>query len=325
MSEAQRCEHALTIPPECDGLRLDQALAALLQQYSRSAIKHWIEAGDAALNGAPARPRTAVHDGDRVTLSARLEGATALPAQAVAFDTVYADEAVLVVNKPAGLVVHPGAGNRDLTLVNGLLMRYSELAALPRAGLVHRIDKDTSGLLLIARTPASYQRLVRAMAAREVTRHYDAVVTGVLLGGGTIDAPIGRDPRQRTRMRVTAGGRPAVTHYRVAGCYRAHTLLRVHLETGRTHQIRVHFAARGHALVGDSRYGARPRPPRAASADLLSTLESFPRQALHAAALAFKHPLRDETLSFSAPRPTDLALLIAALEADLAAADGAST
>ncbi|MEQ8494913.1 MAG: RluA family pseudouridine synthase, partial [Gammaproteobacteria bacterium] len=232
--------HALEVPPGLDGLRLDQALAQLLPQYSRSALKQWIEAGQATLNAAPARPRSRVHAGDALAVTATLAPDEALVPQAVGFRIAHEDAACIVVDKPAGVVVHPGAGNRDHTLVNGLLARYPELAVLPRAGLVHRIDKDTSGLLLVARTPATYQALVRAMAARDIARTYHAVVTGVPVAGGTIDAAIARDPNQRTRMRVSEGGRTAVTHYRVLARYRAHALLEVNLETGRTHQIRVH-------------------------------------------------------------------------------------
>lgn len=311
--------HEVSIPPELDGERLDRALAALLSQYSRSALKVWIDAGAVQVNGLAARPRTRVHHHDCVALTATLaSGATLMP-QGVAFDVLYSDDDLIVINKPAGLVVHPGAGNPDHTLVNGLLARFPELDALPRAGLVHRIDKDTSGLLLVARSPHSYQQLVRALAAREISRSYTAVVTGTLIAGDTINAAISRDPNQRTRMRVSPGGREAITHYRVKAKFRAHSLLDIQLETGRTHQIRVHFAWRGHALVGDSRYGARPRPPRAASAELRAILESFPRQALHAARLAFSHPLSAAALLFEAPQPDDMAALIAALEHDLSA------
>lgn len=309
-------EHQLVVPQAMAGLRLDQALAQLLGQYSRSALKLWIESGQVLLNGATPRPRTAVAAGDRVLVRATLALAADLAPQAVDFTLVHEDAALLVVDKPAGLVVHPGAGNPDRTLVNGLLARFPELAALPRAGLVHRIDKDTSGLLVAARTPAAYQVLVRALAARDVHRGYLAVVTGEMIAGGTIDAAIGRDPLQRTRMRVATSGRHAVTHYRVAAHYRGHTLLDIELETGRTHQIRVHFAWRGHPLVGDTRYGARPRPPAGANVRLRSVLEQFPRQALHARKLALAHPTSGRALAFESPVPADLAALCEALAAD---------
>lgn len=318
MSDSASERHHLTVPAELEGKRFDQALAQLLPQHSRAVIKSWIEQGHAVLNGNPARPRAAVRAGDRVDVAVTLSAPAGLVAQEVPFTLRYGDEHLLVVDKPAGVVVHPGAGNRDLTLVNGLIERFPELALLPRAGLIHRIDKDTSGLLLVARRPASFQALIRAMAARQIARTYEAVVSGVLIAGGTIDAPIGRDPLQRTRMRVVQAGRPAVTHYRVLARYRAHTRLELRLETGRTHQIRVHMAWHGHPLVGDPRYAGRPRPPRGAAAALREALEAFPRQALHAAALSFLHPAGAHTVTVEAPRPDDLARLIAVLEADTA-------
>ncbi|MGR8919738.1 MAG: 23S rRNA pseudouridine(1911/1915/1917) synthase RluD [Gammaproteobacteria bacterium] len=316
MNETLTATHDVTIAPDLDGMRLDRALARVLPQYSRAAIKQWIEAGAATLNGATVRPRTAVRADDRVHLEASFAPVPGLRAQAVGFEVVHADDELVVVDKPAGLVVHPGAGNPDHTLVNGLIERFPEMAALPRAGLVHRIDKDTSGLLLAARRPQSFQALVRAMAAREIHRSYLAVVNGVLVAGGTIEEPIGRDPRQRTRMSVRAGGRPAVTHFRVLQRFRAHSLLDVKLETGRTHQIRVHLAARGHPLVGDTRYGGRPRPPKGADERLLETLSRFPRQALHAARLSFEHPTSGQALDFESAPPADFTALVDALEAD---------
>ena len=266
----------------------------------------------------PARPRDPVAAGDRITVRPPPAVPSVLEPQAVPFTVCHADADVLVIDKPPGVVVHPGAGNRDRTLVNGLIERYPELAHLPRAGLVHRIEKDTSGLLLVARHAASLQVLVRALAARRSSRRYRAVVCGVPVAGGTVDAPIGRDPQQRTRMRVTPGGRAAVTHYRVAARYRAHSLLDVTLETGRTHQIRVHMAWLGHPLVGDTRYGGRPRPPAGASPALRDALAAFPRQALHAAALSFAHPLRGVEVHVESALPDDLARLLEVLAADAA-------
>ena len=309
--------HVLVIPAAADGLRLDQALARLLAQYSRSAIKHWIDSGQATLNQTQVRPRARVRTGDSVEVLATLAPENTLEAQAVEFEVVHADDDIIVIDKPAGLVVHPGAGNPDLTLVNGLLARFPELVRLPRAGLVHRIDKDTTGLLIAARSPAAYQTLVRALAARRIARVYHAVVNGVLVAGGSIDAAIARDPQQRTRMRVSPGGRAAVTHYRVLQRFRVHSLLEVHLETGRTHQIRVHLAWRGHPLVGDARYGGRPRLPPAASPALQEALRAFPRQALHAHRLELLHPVSALPLCFVAPLPADMCSLIEALREDV--------
>ena len=304
------------------GLRLDQALARVLPQYSRTLIKHWINSGQVTHAGVTLKARKTARAGEIIEVVATLDAVAELEPQAVEFALAYVDAHVLVVDKPVGLVVHPGAGNRDHTLVNGLIERFPELAALPRAGLVHRIDKDTSGLLVVARTPRAFQTLVRALARREIHRHYLAVVNGVLVAGGTIDAAIARDPRARTRMRVMAGGRQAVTHYRVAERYRAHSLLEVELETGRTHQIRVHLAWRGYPLVGDSRYGARPHLPPAADPTLRAALQHFPRQALHAWRLRFAHPADAAALEFESPLPPDLEALLVALESDRADHDG---
>ena len=308
--------HRVELPAAVDGLRLDQALARVLSQYSRSLIKQWIDSGQVTRRGVAIKPRAPARAGDIIDVIATLDATAELAAQAVDFELAHVDEQVIVVDKPVGLVVHPGAGNPDHTLVNGLLERFPELAALPRAGLVHRIDKDTSGLLVAARTPAAFQTLVRALARRDIHRHYLAVVNGVLVAGGTIDAAIARDPQQRTRMRVMPGGREAVTHYRVAERYRAHSLLEVELETGRTHQIRVHLAWRGYPLVGDSRYGGRPHLPPAATDTLRETLQHFPRQALHAWRLAFEHPLEGTPLEFESPLPADLEHLLGALQDD---------
>ena len=316
MSAGLTERHRVRLPDTVAGLRLDQALARVLTQYSRTLIKHWIDRGQVTCAGVAQKARTPARAGDIIEVLASLDAVADLAPQAVDFVLAYGDEHLLVVNKPVGLVVHPGAGNRDHTLVNGLIERFPELAALPRAGLVHRIDKDTSGLLVVARTPGTFQTLVRALARREIHRHYLAVVNGVLVAGGTIDAAIARDPQQRTRMRVMPGGRPAITHYRVAERYRAHSLLEVELETGRTHQIRVHLAWRGYPLVGDSRYGARPHLPPAAEPVLRATLQHFPRQALHAWRLAFCHPTTDAELNFEAPLPADFSALVAALAAD---------
>ena len=307
----ERGAELVTIPSELEGLRLDSALAKLLEQYSRAMLKHAVESGSILLNGVSVKARTIVHTGDQVTVEIRPRPETSAVAQAVAYDVVWSEQDFIVVNKPPGLVVHPGAGNPDQTLVNGLLAAFPELSSLPRAGLIHRIDKDTSGLLLVARHIGSYERLVKMMASRAISRTYDALVHGQLATSASVNQPIGRDHRLRTRMRVTAGGRPAVTHYYVKERYTAQTLLEVHLETGRTHQIRVHMSWLGHPLVGDPTYGQNRRKgvPRRNDAPNVQ-VANFSRQALHAAKLQFDHPRSGETVAFEAPPPNDMRELL---------------
>lgn len=306
-------QHEARIPEDLAGRRLDQALAQLFPDYSRSRLKDWILAGHVQLDGAVVVPRTPVAAGQRVTLQAVIETRADDDPQAMELDVVYADEHLVVINKPAGLVVHPGAGQPAGTLVNGLLYRWPELKALPRGGLLHRLDKDTSGLLLVARSDVAHTRLVRDLQARAITREYRAVCNGRLTAGGRVEAPVGRHPVQRTRMAVTERGRPAVTHYRVLTRFAAHSFIALRLETGRTHQIRVHMAHVGHPLVGDPLYGGRPRFPAGASAQCREALASFRRQALHAGRLGFSHPVTGQALEFHAPLPADLGELLAAL------------
>lgn len=310
--------HRIEISDAESGMRLDAALARRFAEYSRSALKTWIDAGRATLNDEPCRPRDPVQTGDEVAFTAVLDGGSELIAQAVAFDVVHADASCIVVDKPAGCVVHPGAGNPDTTLANGLVHRFPELTALPRAGLIHRLDKDTSGLLIVARTSAAYQTLNRAMAERRISRHYDAIANGRIISGGSIDAPIGRDPVKRTRMSVRNGGRDALTHYRVAARYRAHTRLDVQLETGRTHQIRVHMAYIGHPLLGDTSYGARVMLPADPAADLERCVRGFARPALHARRLEFAHPDSGEHCVFHSDWPDDFTELVRACADDAA-------
>ncbi len=309
-------EHQAVVPAELAGLRFDQALARMFPDYSRSRLREWIERGEARLEGAAARPRQRVLGGERVALRAEVAARTADAPEAIPLDIVHQDEAVIVIDKPAGLVVHPGAGNRDGTLVNALLALEPGLEALPRAGLVHRLDRLTSGLLLVARTLPAHTRLVADLQARAVTRQYRAVVCGRMTGGGTVDAPIGRHPVRRTQMAVREeGGRPARTHYRVAERLADHTVVDVRLETGRTHQIRVHMAHIGHPLVGDPEYGGRLRLPRGAGEELRAVLTGFRRQALHASRLIFTHPVSGERLDLSSALPADMVRLVAALRA----------
>ena len=308
--------HALTFPSEDAGLRFDQALAQALPQYSRARLKTWIESGAVQVDGRPLRGKDRVLGGEQVRIRAELPVQDRVQAEAMPLAVVFRDRSLLVIDKPAGLVVHPGAGNARHTLQNALLALDPKLALVPRAGLVHRLDKDTSGLLLVARTPEAHSALTAAMAARQITREYLAVCTGVLTGGGTIDEPIGRHRTQRTRMAVRSDGRPAVTHYRIERRFRAHTLVRVTLETGRTHQIRVHLAHIGFPVVGDPAYGGRRRIPKGSSPALAAELRAFPRQALHAALLSLAHPLTHREHEWRSPLPEDMQHLLAALEAD---------
>ena len=300
------------------GQRLDQALAVLFGDFSRSRLQQWIREGRVRVDGRVLRGRDRVSGGERVDLDAVLESQGEVQAQAIPLAVVYEDEHLLVIDKPADLVVHPAAGNWEGTLQNALLHADPGLAVLPRSGIVHRLDKDTSGLLVVARTPAAHRRLVEALQARAVKREYRALVAGVVVAGGTVEAPIGRHPTARTRMAVTTAGKPAVTHYRALERFRAHSYLRVNLETGRTHQIRVHLAHVRHPIVGDPVYGGRPQlPPRPLPA-LVEALRGFGRQGLHAHRLGLAHPATGEWLEWESPIPADMARLLDALRADVA-------
>jgi 23S rRNA pseudouridine1911/1915/1917 synthase len=303
------------VPEELAGLRLDRALAQLFPDYSRERLKGWIKGGQVRVDGRELKPRDRLQGGEAVEVAAQIEAEERWAAQDIPLRVVHEDDAILVIDKPAGLVVHPAAGNPAGTLVNALLHHAPELARVPRAGIVHRLDKDTSGLLVVARTLPAHKRLVEQLKERVVEREYEAVVSGVLTGGGEVDAPIARHPVDRKRMAVVAGGREALTHYRVVRRYAGHTHLRLRLATGRTHQIRVHMAHLRYPLVGDPVYAGRPRLPRGASPELVEALRRFPRQALHAARLALEHPESGEWLQWQAPLPEDLRALLAVLEA----------
>jgi 23S rRNA pseudouridine1911/1915/1917 synthase len=315
-----RIVRRLSVPAQLAGRRLDQAAAALLPEFSRSRLRTWIDAGELTVGGAAAKARLLLKGGEELELAAELEAAVEAEPEPIPLAVVHEDDALLVVDKPAGLVVHPGAGNRSGTLQNALLHRYPELAVLPRAGLVHRLDKDTSGLLLVARTLASHAALSAALERREIKRTDRAICQGVLTGGGSIDAPIGRHRRERTKMAVTASGRAARTHYRVVERFRAHTYCELELETGRTHQIRVHMAHIRAPLLGDPVYGGRPKLPPAASPALRAALQGFRRQALHASRLRLAHPTTKAALDFASPLPPDLEALLERLRADAAGA-----
>ncbi len=309
------------LPPKVAGRRLDQALAELFPEFSRSRLTAWIKSGDVLVNGAAARPRQFVHGGEEVTLLARNSGEVALAPEAIALDIRFEDADVIVVNKPAGLTVHPGAGRPAGTLQNALLHHDPELAKIPRAGIVHRLDKDTSGVMVVARSLRAHTALAEQLQARKMRRQYLAVVYGSMIAGGSVDAPIGRHPRDRLRQAVVEepAGKPAVTHYRVRERFRAHTLIECHLETGRTHQIRVHMAHVKHALVGDQSYGGGLKLPKGATTELADAMRGFRRQALHAEALEFAHPADCRAIRISAEMPQDMRALILALRTDMAA------
>ena len=309
------------IPAEYAGRRLDQALAALFPDITRTQLQQWIEAGQVALDRRQPRKRDKVSGGETVEIQVPAPTVSESRPEAIPLDVVYEDDELLVVNKPPGLVVHPGAGNREHTLLNALLHHYPPAAQLPRAGIVHRLDKDTSGLLVVAKTERTRQRLIRALAKRTVEREYVAIVNGVLVAGGNIDAPIGRHAHDRLRMAVTESGKPAATQYRVLKRYRAHTLLQLKLESGRMHQIRVHMAHLHFPIVGDPVYGGRLRLPKGAGERLAESLRGFKRQALHAAKLALVHPVTGERMQWAASVPADMGALMEALAEDVRAYD----
>jgi len=309
--------HILTaeIPEELAGLRIDQAMSSLFPDYSRSRLQEWIRCGAAKIDGAVVPPKHRVLGGEHITLSAETETSTEIEAQNIPIEVVYEDDALLILDKPAGLVVHPAAGHHDGTLQNALLNHCPLLAGIPRCGIVHRIDKDTSGLLMVAKTLESHKCLVDQLQSRSVHREYLALVHGAMTGGGTVDEPIGRHVSDRKRFAVRHGGKFAVTHYRIAERFTAHTLVAVKLETGRTHQIRVHMSHINYPLVGDPVYGGRPRIPAGASQSLLDTLRQFRRQALHAACLGVEHPSSGEPMQWESTLPDDFNQLLEALRA----------
>jgi 23S rRNA pseudouridine1911/1915/1917 synthase len=302
------------------GMRLDQAAARLFPDYSRSRLQQCIRDGELLINGQPANVRDKVMGGEELALRVAEVPQVTFGAEEIPLDVVYEDSEVLVINKPAGLVVHPAAGNYTGTLLNGLLSYCPALELLPRAGIVHRLDKDTSGLMVVARTPAAHQSLINQLQDRTVSRQYDAVVQGAVTAGGTVDEPIGRHPTQRTKRAVSraADAKEAVTHYRVQSRFRSHTLLRMQLETGRTHQIRVHLAHIGYPIVGDMVYGGRMFYPKGASPQLLDFIQHFRRQALHARILGFIHPVHEEYMEWECDLPDDMQQLLALLEQDRA-------
>ena len=317
MSPVTRVNRKAEVPPELAGERADKVAAILFDEFSRALLTRWMGEGALRVDGVQVKPKTKLIGGELLELDAVAEPVENWASgQAVEFNILHEDEDVLVIDKPAGVVVHPGAGNPDQTLVNGLLDHRPDLVHLPRAGIIHRLDKDTSGLLVVAASLKAHTRLVRDLQARDLERRYLAVCEGRMVAGRDIEAPLGRDPHNRTRQAIRDDGKPALTRVRVQERYRAHTLIEAQLATGRTHQIRVHLSSIGYPLVGDRRYGARGRLPQAADRQLIDLLRGFPRQALHAWVLGLTHPVSGERLAFSAPLPDDLTELIEALRAD---------
>ena len=304
------------VPYEMGGQRLDQVAALLFAEHSRSRLSAWIKEGLLTVDGAVLRPRDIVHGGALLALKAEQEAQGEWIAQDIALNIVYEDEHILVIDKPAGLVVHPAAGHADGTLLNALLHHVPDIINVPRAGIVHRLDKDTTGLMVVAKTIEAQTRLVDQLQKRTVSRIYECIVIGVITSGGKISAPIGRSSSQRQRMAVSDGGKPAVSHYRVLERFRSHTHSRVKLETGRTHQIRVHMSHIGYPLVGDPVYGGRFRIPPAANPSMVQTLKEFPRQALHARFLELDHPMTGERMKWQSPLPDDFVWLLTLLRQD---------
>ncbi|MDO9625834.1 23S rRNA pseudouridine(1911/1915/1917) synthase RluD [Pseudomonas sp.] len=312
----QTIELNAEVPTDMGGQRLDQVAAQLFAEHSRSRLTAWIKDGLLTVDGAVVRPRDIVHGGSLLALRAEQEAQGEWVAQDIPLDIVYEDDHMLVINKPAGLVVHPAVGHADGTLLNALLYHIPDIVNVPRCGIVHRLDKDTTGLMVVAKTIEAQTRLVDQLQKRTVSRIYECIVIGVITAGGKIDAPIGRSAAQRQRMAVSDGGKPAVSHYRVLERFRSHTHSRVKLETGRTHQIRVHMSHVGYPLVGDPVYGGRFRIPPAASQTMVQTLKEFPRQALHARFLELDHPVTGQRMKWQSPLPDDFVWLLTLLRQD---------
>ena len=310
----ERVKQQAEVTVEQAGHRLDQVAAELFSDFSRSRLQSWIRSGALRMDGEQARPRDKVAVGAKLDIDAELEQAVHWTGEDIALDLVYEDEDIIVLDKPAGLVVHPAAGHSSGTLVNALLHHCPDLASLPRAGIVHRLDRETSGLMVVAKSLRAHSNLVEQLQERTVKREYAAVCIGAMTGGGTVDQPIGRHPRARKKMAVlAAGGKTAITHYRLQERFAHHTHITVNLETGRTHQIRVHMAHLHHPLIGDPQYGGRPRIPKGAAAELIDMLRAFPRQALHARALGLVHPVSGESCQWQVPLPEDIESLLQCL------------
>ena len=304
------------IPEEMSGKRLDQALAKLLPEHSRARLQGWIRDGYVLIDKKLMRPRDKIQGGEQVEIQAEIEVQISASPENIPLQIVFEDEYLIIINKPAGLIVHPGAGNPQHTLMNALLHHDQKFEQVPRAGIVHRLDKGTSGLLVIARTPQSHTSLVKQLQTRDMHREYVTIVSGTMTAGGTIDQPIGRHPKHRTRMAIVKNGRTAITHYRIIRKYRHHTQLQVNLETGRTHQIRVHMTWHHHPIIGDPVYGTKKQLVKGMDSNLANIVTAFPRQALHARAIQLLHPHSDELMTWEAPIPEDITALIDSLELD---------
>jgi len=304
----------IIIPSRMIGLRIDASLAEMLPDYSRSKITAWIKSGDALISGKIFKPKDKVIGDEIVFLTFNQKQNNDWTAEAIPLNIVYEDEDIIVINKQFGLVTHPGAGNWTGTLANALLYYDSTLSRLDRAGIVHRLDKNTSGLMVIARNEKSQKYLVEQLQSHLVDREYSAIVYGHMIAGGTVDEPIGRDPKDRVKQTVLSSGKDAITHYRAIDRFKNHTHVKVILETGRTHQIRVHLSHVGHSLIGDPMYGGRVRFPKKASEELKEALLSFKRQALHSKKLTLIHPISGESMSWKAPLPDDMLRLLEVLK-----------
>ncbi len=302
------------VPDDSGGRRLDVIASECFPEFSRARLQTWIKQGALQVDGRLCKPKDKVFGGETLTLSAELESEDRWEPENIPLNCVYEDNDIIVINKPAGLVVHPAAGNYSGTLLNALLFHYPELATVPRAGIVHRLDKDTTGLMVVAKSLAAHTDLVAQLQDRSVSREYEAVTQGVMTAGGTVDQPIGRHPVNRLKMAIVAGGKPSVTHYRVLKRFKAHTHIRLKLESGRTHQIRVHMAHLRYPLVGDDLYAGRLRLPKGCDGELVEVLRAFQRQALHARRLGLIHPVSCEYMEWEAPLPEDFNNLLLALD-----------
>ena len=318
---SDQIDHTIEVPYQEGNKRLDQVAAKLFPDYSRSRLQQWIKDGQLLVNGKSVRGRDKVVGGETLTLTAELEAEGEREPEDIPLDIVYEDDDILVLNKPTNLVVHPAAGNRTGTLLNGLLFHCPDLINIPRAGIVHRLDKDTTGLMVVAKTLQVQTHLVAQLQDRSMGREYEAVVQGHMVAGGTVDEPIGRHGTQRTKMAVSPMGKEAVTHYRVLHKFPSHTYIRCKLETGRTHQIRVHMSHISHPLVGDATYAARTRLKKGVSPELREMLAKFPRQALHAKALTLIHPRTEEIMEWEIELPDDFVELLNTLADDEALQD----